>query len=267
MSIERSSLKSFSVVLTSLWPEWLTCLILEHIGLFFCVVFLAQFVPTIGSLSPTCNTKNQYNRIFIQKCLSGTPSHTSPGISWQTRLLDKNQKPQLLSSVGKREVQALPCSYKSDPRATWCPSQCCLGHRCISHCWRPSVAQTPWRFLLGKDFQLRSKGSLNILIFHYSFFFSWQFISVSLAKIQKWRGVVMAATDCKQQRHNCLWPCVVSRWQLTPHCSWFADIAFALFSPFHFKKVQSKFILYNLQLALRKGRSLGGIHWQAYFLF
>lgn len=171
MSIERSSLKSFSVVLTSLWPEWLTCLILEHIGLFFCVVFLAQFVPTIGSLSPTCNTKNQYNRIFIQKCLSGTPSHTSPGISWQTRLLDKNQKPQLLSSVGKREVQALPCSYKSDPRATWCPSQCCLGHRCISHCWRPSVAQTPWRFLLGKDFQLRSKGSLNILIFHYSFFF------------------------------------------------------------------------------------------------
>lgn len=171
MSKERSSAKPFSVVLTSLWPEWLTYLILEHMGLFLCVVFLAQFVPTIGSLSPTCNTKNQCNRSFIQRCLSGTPSHTSSSISWQTRLLGKNQKPQLLSSAGKREVQALPFSYKSDPRATRCPSQCCPGHRCISHCWGPSVDQTPWRLLLGKDFQLRSKGSLNILIFLDSFFF------------------------------------------------------------------------------------------------
>lgn len=28
--------------------------------------------------------------------------------------------------------------------------------------------QTPWRFLQGKYFQLRSKGSLNMLIFHES---------------------------------------------------------------------------------------------------
>lgn len=101
---ERSSLESYSVVLTSLWPKWLTCLILEDMGFFLCITFLVQFVPTIRSLGPRpCNTKNQCNRDFIQSYLSGTPSHTSPGISWKTRLLGKKQKPQLFCSIGKRE--------------------------------------------------------------------------------------------------------------------------------------------------------------------
>lgn len=134
ISTEGSSLKSYSVVLTSLWPKWLTCLILEDTGPFLCIMFLAQFVPTIRYSSPMpCNPKNQCHRSFFQRYLSGTPSHTSPWHLMTNQTFRKRPKPTIIEQYRKESKgQAIPLSYKSDPRATWCPSQHCPGHRCIS---------------------------------------------------------------------------------------------------------------------------------------
>lgn len=118
-----------------------------------------------------------------------------------------------MSNIGKRETYKLYYSYTiADPRATWCPLQCCPGHKCISTAEVPLWIQTPWRFLLGKDFQLRSKGSLNILIFPESYL---TFLHLCFScKYTVMDRCDMAATHCNQQI-NCLWPFVVPRWQVT----------------------------------------------------
>lgn len=178
MTTERSTFKTYSVVLTSFSYE-ITIMSYFRAHRTISLYSYSRSVwpynlgPQVKCLAiPRTNAIEISSRSGIQAPLD----KPSPDIiSWQTRLSGKDQKPQLLRKG--RQVKAIRLSYEASISLLDIRLMTSVLLDVCHSAWNTDAfstaavllwSQTPWRFLLGKDFHPGPKESLNILTLHKS---------------------------------------------------------------------------------------------------